>query len=102
MKSQLKNQPFLVPLCEGDFRLIVREQGTLFPMEARSRGWVKGEPVEGSSYFYHGQPILRTRRRTPFGFTSVELFSGCGGLSLGFQNAGFASVLGLDIHIPST
>ena len=31
----------------------------------------------------------------------IELFCGCGGTSLGFEMAGFETVLGLDIHVPS-
>src|SRR5699024_2300781 len=31
----------------------------------------------------------------------VDLFSGCGGLSFGFEQAGFESVLGVDVDAPA-
>jgi len=58
--------------------------------------------VEESSYYWKGQPIIKKRAYTkntkP---TVVELFSGCGGTSKGFEMAGFDIVLGADIHRPS-
>jgi len=58
--------------------------------------------VEESSYYWKGQPIIKkrvyTKNTKP---TVVELFSGCGGTSKGFEMAGFDIVLGADIHRPS-
>ena len=65
---------------------------------------IKNDPlsVEESSYYWKGQPIVKKRTYShgtkP---TVVELFSGCGGTSKGFEMAGFDIVLGADIHGPS-
>ena len=65
---------------------------------------IKKDPlsVEESSYYWKGQPIIKkrvySRSAKP---TVVELFSGCGGTSKGFEMAGFDIVLGSDIHRPS-
>ena len=86
----------------NEFRGLVKEHGSLFGTESpRSQGWTPGEPVETSSYYYRGTPIVRPARRRPSAPTVVELFSGCGGLSTGFEAAGYQSVLGADIHLPS-
>ena len=58
--------------------------------------------VEESSYYWKGQPIVRKRTYSRSAKpTVVELFSGCGGTSKGFEMAGFDIVLGADIHRPS-
>ncbi len=64
--------------------------------------WDKSVKVEENGYYWKKEPIL-----TKGGNLSnnkpiiVELFSGCGGTSLGFEMAGFEVALGCDIHSPS-
>ena len=41
-------------------------------------------------------------RRAPRDLTFVDLFCGCGGMSLGFQYAGFVPLLGIDVAKDST
>jgi len=59
--------------------------------------------VEESGYYWKGNPSVfypkeKIRRHLPI---AVDLFSGLGGLSLGFQMSAFQIALGLDIHAPS-
>ncbi len=59
--------------------------------------------TEQSRYYYHGKPIVF---RNKIGLTdkkpvAAELFCGLGGTTIGFEMAGFETVLGLDIHTPS-
>ncbi|MFW5698173.1 MAG: DNA cytosine methyltransferase, partial [Fimbriimonadaceae bacterium] len=63
--------------------------------------WSKDVPVEESSYYYRGTPLVLRSNKPAYGLTVAELFSGCGGLSTGFSMAGFTSILGADIHAPS-
>src|ERR1043166_4831817 len=39
---------------------------------------------------------MKSRPRTPLSLRTVDLFAGCGGLSLGFQKAGFDLVAAYD------
>lgn len=62
--------------------------------------------VEESSYAYKGEPIVKLApdhpgRAPEGGLIAVDLFSGAGGLSLGFELAGFQTVLAVDHHKPS-
>lgn len=58
--------------------------------------------VEENGYYWKGDPLYGPARdldtRQPL---VVELFSGCGGTSIGFEMAGFEIALGADIHRPS-
>ena len=72
--------------------------------KSKGNAWDPAVPPEESSYNHKGKPILRRRfakgknhseKRTP---TLIDLFSGAGGFSLGFEWAGFKTILGLDIH----
>ena len=65
--------------------------------------WDKTIKVEESAYYWKRQPLI-LKNLTPETTTKpsvIELFSGCGGTSLGFEAAGFDIYLGLDIHQPS-
>lgn len=62
--------------------------------------------VEESPYAYKGEPLVKAAPDHPGrvpedALTVVDLFSGAGGLSLGFEMAGFHTVLGIDHHKPS-
>ncbi len=74
--------------------------------EAKSKGnaWDPTVPPEESPYNHKGNPILKRRfakgeahseKGAP---TLIDLFSGAGGFSVGFERAGFKTILGLDIH----
>jgi len=64
--------------------------------------WDTSVKVEQSGYYWNQEPIINLGSnfdtKKP---TIAELFCGCGGTSLGFEMAGFETVLGLDIHTPS-
>jgi DNA (cytosine-5)-methyltransferase 1 len=66
--------------------------------------WDPQIPVEKSHYYNEEDPIAY-RPSTPFISngepTLIDLFSGCGGISCGFEMAGFKTLLGVDIHSPS-
>jgi hypothetical protein len=78
--------------------------------EAKCKGsaWDPTVPPEESPYNHRGDPILKRRfakgeaysqKEAP---TLIDLFSGAGGFSVGFERAGFKTILetilGLDIH----
>lgn len=64
--------------------------------------WKKTVEVERSAYYWDGEAAIFPRKSPLTGKpTVVELFSGCGGTSTGFEMAGFEVVLGADIHKPS-
>ncbi len=81
---------------------VVRITGKVDVGKPRSR-WDKNVPVEESPYYHKGEPIFYDDRNIDFSnkLTVVDLFSGAGGSSLGFEMAGFNVVLGVDIHRPS-
>lgn len=66
--------------------------------------WDKEIPPESSHYNWEDNPkailgdhsLLASEK-----FKLVDLFCGCGGFSSGFEMAGFQSILGTDIHVPS-
>ncbi len=64
--------------------------------------WDKSVKVEENGYYWKKEPIIVKRHyisnKRPI---VVELFSGCGGTSLGFEMAGYEVALACDIHIPS-
>jgi len=59
--------------------------------------------VETNMYYHVGEPKVSTppKKIDPNRPIIVDLFCGLGGLSLGFEMAGFQTVLGVDIHKPS-
>ncbi|MGB9866745.1 MAG: DNA (cytosine-5-)-methyltransferase [Bacillota bacterium] len=59
--------------------------------------------VEESAYFWRGEPRVFAPSKPPSqnSHKLVDLFCGLGGISIGFEWAGFEPVLGLDIHVPS-
>lgn len=65
--------------------------------------WDKSVKVEESVYYWKRQPLILRNQMSEITTKPrvVELFSGCGGTSLGFEMAGFDIYLGLDIHQPS-
>lgn len=64
--------------------------------------WDTSIKVEENGYYWNREPILKRGNNINTEKPIVaELFCGCGGTSLGFEMAGFETVLGCDIHTPS-
>jgi len=64
--------------------------------------WDISVKPEENGYYWKGAPIYKKGRKIEKGGpVVVELFSGCGGTSLGFEMAGYQVALGCDIHQPS-
>lgn len=64
--------------------------------------WDTSVKVEENRYYWNKEPIVKIGNNINIEKPIVaELFCGCGGTSLGFEMAGFATVLGCDIHTPS-
>lgn len=65
--------------------------------------WDPSIPVEKNHYNWKDEPaVIPAAKKVPTGaLTVVDLFSGCGGFSEGFRQAGFKSVFAVDIHGPS-
>lgn len=64
--------------------------------------WDKSIKVEENGYYWKREPVLSKGGELPNDKPLVvELFCGCGGTTLGFEMAGFAAILGCDIHAPS-
>jgi DNA (cytosine-5)-methyltransferase 1 len=62
--------------------------------------------AEESPYFWQHEPELRLKQgmvspEVSTKLNVVDLFCGCGGFALGFEQAGFRISLGVDIHKPS-
>ena len=65
--------------------------------------WDPTVEVETNRHYWEGTDF-KINKRPPSHSEKpkvVELFSGCGGTSLGFEMAGFETILGADIHEPS-
>ncbi|MGI8493987.1 MAG: DNA cytosine methyltransferase [Pyrinomonadaceae bacterium] len=65
--------------------------------------WKPESPVEENNYNWKGESYVQ---KSEFNgdsnkYTIVDLFCGCGGFSTGFEMAGFETILGVDIHVPS-
>jgi DNA (cytosine-5)-methyltransferase 1 len=65
--------------------------------------WNKLVEVESNHYNWDGIPkILEAKKsNSEVKFVHIDLFSGCGGFSTGFEEAGFTTELAIDIHPPS-
>lgn len=65
--------------------------------------WDPQVKVEENAHNWKDEPVLVVgdRSRRGGGPAHVDLFSGCGGFSCGFESVGFETVVGLDIHQPS-
>jgi len=65
--------------------------------------WDLAVEVESNFYNWDGEPIIEsgTCPQDTSKFGHVDLFSGCGGFSTGFEFAGFETAIALDIHPPS-
>jgi len=64
--------------------------------------WDTSIKVEENGYYWNKEPIFKKGTNITTKKPIVaELFCGCGGTSLGFEMAGFETVLGCDIHTPS-
>jgi DNA (cytosine-5)-methyltransferase 1 len=64
--------------------------------------WNPKVEVEANFYNWQGEPVeTEAKRKSTAEFVHVDLFSGCGGFSVGFEQAGFTTQLALDIHPPS-
>ena len=61
--------------------------------------WDKNVKVESNLSFNSGDPIITKRiSKTKNKFIHIDLFSGCGGFSCGFEQSGFVTELAIDIH----
>ena len=65
--------------------------------------WDKSVEVESNSYNWDGEPVVNLAKDSASGAKPlhIDLFSGCGGFSTGFEQAGFVTELAVDIHPPS-
>ena len=63
--------------------------------------WDKKIKVQDNSYFNFNEPIINLKRNKKNKFIHIDLFSGCGGFSCGFEQSGFITELAIDIHRPS-
>lgn len=67
-----------------------------------TKAWNKNVKVEENGYYHKGFPLItKGNTHETKGPIVVELFSGCGGTSTGFEMANYNIALGLDIHTPS-
>jgi DNA (cytosine-5)-methyltransferase 1 len=65
--------------------------------------WDKSVKVESNLYNWNDKPIVTKaieKAKNPQ-LIHIDLFSGCGGFSTGFEQAGFTTELAIDIHPPS-
>lgn len=72
------------------------------PVIIKKSAWDSSVKVEENGYYWNAEPIFKkgTNANTKKPIVA-ELFCGCGGTSLGFEMAGYETVLGCDIHTPS-
>jgi DNA (cytosine-5)-methyltransferase 1 len=65
--------------------------------------WNKSVEVESNHYNWDGRPIVNQAKEKSenVNFIHIDLFSGCGGFSTGFEQAGFTTKVAVDIHPPS-
>lgn len=65
--------------------------------------WDKTIEVESNFYNWDGAPLITPAKEQSKNtkLLHIDLFSGCGGFSTGFEQAGFITELAVDIHPPS-
>jgi len=65
--------------------------------------WDKTIEVESNFYNWDGAPLITPAKEKSKNtkLLHIDLFSGCGGFSTGFEQAGFITELAVDIHPPS-
>ena len=63
--------------------------------------WDVSKKVEENSYFNFGSPLVDNKKKKKNPLVHIDLFSGCGGFSCGFEQSGFVTELAIDIHKPS-
>ena len=65
--------------------------------------WDINVEPEKNSYNWEGIPQVEKAKKvnSKTKLIHVDLFSGCGGFSTGFEQAGFTTNLAIDIHPPS-
>jgi DNA (cytosine-5)-methyltransferase 1 len=68
-----------------------------------SNVWDKSVEVEGNFYNWLEAPVVidRIEPLSSSGISHIDLFSGCGGFSTGFEMSGMETSIALDIHPPS-
>ena len=71
--------------------------------DANINVWDKTIEVESNHYNWDGEPVIQVARdkAKKSKLLHIDLFSGCGGFSTGFEQAGFTTELAVDIHPPS-
>jgi len=70
--------------------------------KAKTDVWDTSVEVESNFYNWTGKPILTPSAKADRAeFIHLDLFSGCGGFSIGFEQAGFTTQVAVDIHPPS-
>ena len=60
--------------------------------------WNKETKVQENTSFNKNDPIITKRNNKKNKFIHIDLFSGCGGFSCGFEQSGFKTELAIDIH----
>lgn len=65
--------------------------------------WDLSVEVEHNAHNWDGDPLVVAAARGTSGndHVHVDLFSGCGGFSTGFEQAGFSTRVAIDVHPPS-
>ena len=63
--------------------------------------WDINKKVEENLYFNFDSPIIENKKKKSNPLVHIDLFSGCGGFSCGFEQSGFVTELAIDIHKPS-
>jgi DNA (cytosine-5)-methyltransferase 1 len=68
-----------------------------------SEKWDVSVEVESNTYNWDGAPqvVESAKHQDLTKLGQIDLFSGCGGFSTGFEMAGFETAMALDIHPPS-
>jgi len=97
--EKYKSSSILKPKDKKTKKSVSKEKDTL---SDEKNIWDKSVKVEENGYYWKEDPIITKgiliEDDRPI---VVELFSGCGGTSVGFEMAGFKIAIGCDIHHPS-